>query len=340
MAPEWDIGEHDVAAVERLAEGICRLPTLSSPVDLPMEASVIEGGSFSARVYALPDRAAGCQLRIYFSGDAGVRSDWSAWVRRDGPDRRDRTPPGLARRFRKAFKPVNIATWKGAEGRGAPKWVRTAHWWVGRDYQHLREDVTAQIWLFLLQAGIVGDEARGYAYPWFWSYLERRFELTVDESMKVFNTLLKQFWRAPNARAWPAYVGQYKYFSPIRVERRRSHAASRSSAKPSSDDFTVVEVIRATEIPQSTLYDMIRQGEVALTISSPALNNRKPAMLIPAEEVQRLKSQRRHKPKALIELRQRVTGSTYHAARKWVWRQQQLRRTAAEIRARLANIRM
>jgi len=331
MAPEWDIAERDVAAVECLAQVTCGLPTLSSAVDLPREASAIEGGSFVARVHAVPDRGPGSQLRIYFEATAARHGHWSAWVRCDRPDRTDRTPERLAKRFRKSFKPAAVTAWEGSVSKAAPKFVRTAHWWVARDRQYQLEDITAQIWLFLLQTGMIGDEAQGRAIPWFWDYLERRFGFTDDESVRTFEMLQRQFWRAPSARAWSSYVGRCKYFSKIRVERWRSNGASRSAK--SSDHFTVAEVSRAAKIPQSTLYDMIRRAEVAPTASAQGPNKRKPAILIPAEEVQRLQIQRRQKPKELIELRERITDSTYEAARKWVWRQMQLGRSVSEIEA-------
>ena len=338
MGPEWDIGARDVAAVKRLAAVIYRLPTLRSPGDLAQADSIIRARSFLARVYAVSDHGSGCELRIHFHlAEAGVRPEWSAWVRCDRPDRQDRTPPGLGKRFQRAFVPAKIATWEATEGRSAPRWVKCAHWWVGPDQKYLRKDITAQIWLFLLQARIVGEAAEGHAVPWLWEYLESRFELTGEESHRVLEMLLKQFWRAPSGDAWPVYVGRCKHYLPERAERRRTGQIRRAVVKSGSDDFTVVEAANAVGISKSAMYDMVQRGSVARMPPPPGRKFPKPPILISKQEVERLKRHRRPKPKLLIERRQRATDCTYGAARKWVWRQFRSGRTIEEIAAQLAN---
>jgi len=343
MATEWDIAQCDGTAVEQLSALICDWRSLVASLGGPPQTGAVEGGCFSAQWYVIPDRDHGVQLRIHFSAVGRTDRDrWSAWVRCDRPERVDRTLGGLAKRFQRAFRPSKVQEWEGDAGKHAPKFVTTAHWWVGPLQRQWSEDITAQIWLFLLQAGLVTDATRGPASFWCWRYLERRFsrfKVTDEESERLLEALLKQFWRAPSSRAWPAYVRQCIYYLPDRVERRRCWRRPRNIAASSCDDFTVSEAATALQIPESTLYDMLRRREIARVASTPERNKRKPLTLISAADVERLRIQRRVKPKALIERRQRVTGSTYEAARKWVWRQLRRGRTTADIATQLANLR-
>ena len=337
MATEWDIPQRDRIAVELLSATIRELPMQVGSLGTVADR-LVQGGSFSARLCAVPDRDRGFQLRIYFRRiDVAHEDRWSAWVRCDRSARADRTPEGLAKRFRRAFKPSKVVAFEADEKKPAPKFVTTAHWWVGPLSND--EDITAQVWLFLLQTGLVDHASRGLGYSWFLDYLERRFKVTDDESAYLFETLLKQFWRAPSGRSWPTYVTRCAYYLPNRLERRRQRLGSRNFADSSRDEFTVSDAAAALRIPESTLYDMLGRGKIASNVSSPTRNNRTPKFLISAAEVERLRVQRHPKPKALIERRQRATGSTYEAARKWVWRQLRRSRTMADIATQLANLR-
>ena len=164
MAPEWDISEHpDHAAVVRLAETVCQLPSRSWSSLPPGDTSrrSIEGESFRARAYAVPDRVKDrLQLHIRFErlGGTGPERPWEAWARCcDGQPREDRITGKLARQFRKEFVPAKVTAWEAAKGKALPRFVRTAHWWVAGGSSRERDDITAQIWLFLLQAGAVQE---------------------------------------------------------------------------------------------------------------------------------------------------------------------------------------
>ncbi len=339
MTPEWDINQHpDHAAVTRLAETVCQLPSLTWSLSLAGDAGwpSIEGESFRARLYAVPDRVGDrLQLHIHFErlGGAGAERPWEAWVRCcNGQPREDRITGKLARQFQKAFPPAKVTAYEVAEGKVLPRFVRTAHWWVSGGSPGEQDDITAQIWLFLLQTGVVQESAAAVARYWLWEYLERSFRMTPEEASYALTALLTRYWRPLSARSWRTYIGIYLYRHPERAARRGSGigTARPSVSENDPDCFTVAEAARFLDIAPSTLYDWLQEGRVKPVTARP-VRGRTPVTLILRAELERVKIEVRPKVQDLIALRQGLSGSSYEAARKWVRRQQQRGLDSGEI---------
>jgi excisionase family DNA binding protein len=339
MAPEWDITPDHVAVVH-LAETICGLPAMSWSAQRCVSWPVIGGASFRVRFWSVPDRIGDrIQLYVYFEPLSGFRLErpWSAWARCDAKVREDRVAGRLAKRLRRAFIPFRMEECEAVEGGSAPKIARTAHWWVaGSNPRRERDDIAAQVWLFLLQTRIItSDTVRATATAWFWNYLERAFRLTAGEESDVFEDLLKHYWRPVSAGSWRTYVASWIFRHPARVARRRSSAPRQSPIRSAADVFTVTEAARFLGVSPSTAYEWIRNGRIRTTKPSPVGEN-KSVTLVSRSELERAKETVRPKPKAIIELT-RATGSTYEAARKSVWRQRRRGLTAADIVRQLST---
>ena len=216
----------DQEAVDALTDAICQLPRVSwsSRPAAPSEYQVIEGGSFRLQLVLVPERGSDhAQMHIYFStGNSDPAESWTAWVRCDSGHREDPISEPLARRFRRGFFPEKVRGWEKSEGKRAPGFVRTAHWWVYANGHSKRKDVAAQVWLFLCQAELVSKPTRAAIREWFWKYLEEDFGLTAMEASYVSDGLFGHYWRPPSAPAWRAYLGEYAYRSSDRVLQRQS----------------------------------------------------------------------------------------------------------------------
>ena len=197
--------------------------------------------------------------------------------------------------------------------------------------------------------------------------------VTDTIAFDVLEKFVHNRWRPPAARSWRSYVERWIYRHPERVERRlttrksQDHAVShdpspeaqaiaqplgvspeeepsrslrRSSTctvggKDEAEAFTVDEAAHVLNIPPRTLYDWIGIGRLQTIGDRGTQQRRFDRMLISESELERLGAERRPKPKGLIVRRQRTTGASYDAARKYVYRLQQQGLALDEIASRI-----
>jgi len=318
----------DCQAVEELSKTMCNLDSVRwLPGSRPVSGGVVRGDSFAAWVNPVADRTRDqggyrVQLRIRFvpSHESSPVHEWCGWVRCDVSGRDDRPEGRFARRLQKASAPGKLLEWEIRKKSEAATFLRTAHWWVAPDCPEQREELAAQIWLFLLQSDLLGDGSVGMVQAWYWEYLERSFKMTPEEASGVFEALRRNFWRPQSARAWRSYVKQWRYRSPERIARRGTGTPRPMISRTSSGLFTVVEAARYLELSVGTIHQWVRCGRLATVSSQLPAAKGKPITLIAHSELERVKPSVRLKMKGLVKARQDVTGSSEEAARKWVRR--------------------
>ena len=312
------------------------------------------------------------QLFVFFAGARGPwpRAPWSLQVRCDLPGRRDAIPENFARVLRRMHAPERVdSTYKKirrlamrgrspalpALSRNVPGRMRGSFLWVNpgpnrRD----REDLIAQIALFLSHANLLRQSGRDQIEGWLLWYLGKRFKLEDVEASQTRREL-RRYVRPPSATSWTAYVRLCIPWIPARRAARREHphengspsgtvagngSAGEAGADPDHskaetgpdkrirpaklrptigselpDRFTVDAAAKALGISRATLYSWINKKKVSTGTAEVGRR-----MYITGAEIERVESLCPRSPKAAIEARKQTTGSSNEAARKWVWR--------------------
>ena len=249
MSPDWDIGDlgPDGKAISVLAASICELAgELVTATGLAPRWEFPRQTSFRARCEVRPDPGLKprSQLFVYFAAARGPwpRTYWSLQVRRlpEGPNERrsDEISERFARAFRTMYRPEHVdSTYKNirrlamksrssalpALSRDVPGRMRRSFLWVnprpnGRD----REDLIAQVVLFLLQTNLLHQSSRDHIERWLLWHLEERFKLDDVEASQTLIEL-RRYVRPPSATSWTAYVRVCVRWIPARRAARGWH---------------------------------------------------------------------------------------------------------------------
>jgi hypothetical protein len=272
-------------------------------------------------------------VRFTPAGQALPKDPWSFRVRVNWPDRKDRLPdasPFSSRSLRTGRKWKSRRRGRKADPhpRGVP-WERHDTLWIAEPNRRLDSetqtmDLEAQVGLFLLQTDSVPRD--GVVRDRLVEYLRRTFRWRGAEEpdadvFLVFKHLLKHKWWLDDWRGWRKLVrgcidGLIKGQTP------------RATLEPdlSPDDsgrLTVDQFARASGISRSWGYAQIRAGKVPLATMAGDLRH----MIAASVALQVRRAPRRAELiAALIE-----QGRSAAAARKWIYRQEQLGRSLEDI---------
>ena len=245
---------------------------------------------------------------------------WTLSVRCDVEARKD----NISRRYKKLGKALRRGLAETPVPPGASTWRKTGHLWFRpkRESRNVR-DLTAEIAVFVLHTDLPSETSRGQIREWLHSYVKRDFRATDTEAEQTVAAL--RYFRPPGAKSWRVYVRRCLYHTMARRERRQrvfrisvgeisSGADTRRPTGNGRSDtpiqraatsaLSLKEAAGALGVGRSTLYELIQKGRVVVQPRSVGTSR----ILIAPIEVARLKASRLPKPKAAIEMRQRIPG--------------------------------
>jgi len=176
------------------------------------------------------------------------------------------------------------------------------------------ETIVEQLALICLQ---LGTEDKSL-----WDYLSSR-----HKSMDVMLALIENFVDPQYPGSYAAYVARLR-----RGARRKTRNAEEISCQNISPEMTVSQAAQQANCPLSTLYDLIKRGDVI------ACRDGRGLLRISQAEVQRLARLMKERAdwKELQERRAEETG--YEASRKWIQRQKAKGRNPRDLEKALSPV--